>query len=389
MTRIALYSHDALGLGHLRRNLAIAAVLARPGTAVLVICGATEAGAFKQPEGVDLLTLPALAKSPRGGYEARSLPLALPQVLALRGQTIRAALGAFDPDALVVDKLPRGVGGELDLALRALPARTRTVLGLREVLDEPAVVRDEWQAMAHDRAIEAHYDAVWVYGDRRVYDPVAEYGLSAGVAAKVRYTGYLDRRCISAPEGGSDPPSRPYALCTVGGGEDGAELAEAFARAPRPDGLDGVVVTGPFMPAPARDRLHELAEQRRGLRVLEFLDEPGRLMAQASAVVAMGGYNTTCELLSRGTRALVVPRVAPRREQAIRAARLRDLGLLDVLAPEHLSPQAIGAWLARDGEPMRGSAHDRIDLGGLRRLPGLLDELLAQPSPRQELDLVA
>jgi predicted glycosyltransferase len=42
--RIALYSHDAQGLGHLRRNLAIAEAVSRtPGRAVLLLPVALQA----------------------------------------------------------------------------------------------------------------------------------------------------------------------------------------------------------------------------------------------------------------------------------------------------------------------------------------------------------
>src|SRR3712207_9415316 len=65
--------------------------------------------------------------------------------------------------------------------------------------------------------------------------------------------------------------------------------------------------------------------------VLEFVPEPALLLARADFVVAMGGYNTVCEALSFEKRALIVPRVTPRREQMVRAERLRDRGLIDVL----------------------------------------------------------
>ena len=38
-------------------------------------------------------------------------------------------------------------------------------------------------------------------------------------------------------------------------------------------------------------------------------------MARAIGVVAMGGYNTFCEILSFDKRAIIVPRTAPRMEQ--------------------------------------------------------------------------
>jgi len=109
--------------------------------------------------------------------------------------------------------------------------------------------------------------------------------------------------------------------------------------------------------------------------------EPTRLLRHADHVVAMGGYNTVCEILSFGKPALIVPRVKPRCEQLIRAERLRALGLVDVLHPADLSPAALSAWFARDPAPVP-LARGRIDLDGLSRIPRLLRELLGN-RPRQ------
>lgn len=384
--RVALYSHDTMGVGHVRRNLLIAQALDEPpvSATVLLIAGAKEANGFALPPGADCLTLPALHKTADGAYRSRALGLSLPELTALRARAITAALRAFDPDVLVVDKEPLGAVGELGPALRALAARgkARCVLGLRDVLDDPAAVRREWAAAGSAEAVRDFYHAVWVYGDPAVYDVVAECGLGPAVAAKATYTGYLDpcaRLRLAPPVEGPDVPSGRFALCAVGGGQDGARVAEAFAAAERPTGLGGVVVTGPYMPADARDRLHRRAAADPTLRVLEFVAEPCRLLRRTDRVVAMGGYNTVCEVLAFEKPALVVPRVSPRREQLIRAERLRDRGLLDVLHPDAVSPQAVARWLAADVAPP--PARSRVDLDGVRRLPGLLADLLADTCP--------
>jgi len=98
-------------------------------------------------------------------------------------------------------------------------------------------------------------------------------------------------------------------------------------------------------------------------------------------VVAMGGYNTVCEILASGTRALVVPRAEPRREQLIRARRLSELGALDVLEPQRLTAAALSRWLA-DGGAERPAPRPHIDMDGLSRIPALLDKLLATPDDR-------
>ena len=55
-------------------------------------------------------------------------------------------------------------------------------------------------------------------------------------------------------------------------------------------------------------------------------------MEKATAVVAMGGYNTFCEILSLDKRALIVPRTQPRLEQHIRAVEAERLGLVRMLS---------------------------------------------------------
>src|SRR5207245_10764269 len=98
-------------------------------------------------------------------------------------------------------------------------------------------------------------------------------------------------------------------------------------------------------------------------------------------VIAMGGYNTICEVLSFEKHALIVPRVKPKPEQWIRAQRMRELGLLEVLHPDKLNPRALTEWLARELGPPPAS-RSRVDFGGLSRIPDLLAELLgASPSP--------
>ncbi len=391
--RIALYSHDAMGLGHMRRNLLIADTLRRlPIRAnVLLIAGAGELNAFRLPAGVDCLTLPALRKHGNGTYAARNLRIATSELVALRAEMIRCAVESFRPDALLVDKLPRGVLGELGLALSYLRARTTTrmILGLRDVLDDPVAVRREWDRAGNEEAIRDFYDEIWVYGDPTIYDPVRECGLSADVASKVKYTGYLDPRRRLEARGAGEPlsslnlPPGRLVLCQVGGGQDGGRLAESFAQATLPRGTNGVILTGPFMPSETRRNLEDMAARARRLTVMEFVSEPLGLLKHCERVIAMGGYNTLCEIVRLGIPALIVPRVKPRSEQLIRARRFRDLGLLDLLPPVLTTPEALTDWMSREVvRPV--AAHDRIDFAGLTRIPPLLAGVLAREWPAIE-----
>ena len=88
-------------------------------------------------------------------------------------------------------------------------------------------------------------------------------------------------------------------------------------------------------------------------------------MARAAGVVAMGGYNTFCEILSFDKRALIVPRTAPRLEQFIRTKRAAELGLLAMLSEDQgRDPRVMAAALRRlPHQPPPSAVH----------IPGLLD----------------
>jgi predicted glycosyltransferase len=381
-----------MGLGHKRRNQLIAEAIARaiPDASILMITGVHKQSSGSLPSGIDILTLPALYKEGHGLYRSRYLNLPVEELITLRSRTIRTVLKSFQPDVFIVDNVPRGVHRELDRTLHWVRQQSNIycVLGLRDILDQPDVTRAEWQKARNEEVIRRYFDAVWVYGDRAVYDLAKEYQLAADVAAKVRYVGYLDqtRRLDHLGAFPGQPleslnlPSGKLVLCCVGGGQDGAALAEAFMKANLPPQTNGVLLTGPFMPSKIWLQLQKHLEQHPRKRILNFVDEPTQLLQAADAVISMGGYNTTCEILSFDKPALIVPRVTPRQEQWIRASRLAQMGHLDVIHPEHLNPAALSGWMHRSDQglnPHRSVSKQEfppIDFSGLERIASLVHE---------------
>ena len=382
--RIALYSHDTMGLGHARRNGLIARALASAplGAEVLLITGAREAGTFPLPPGVDCVTLPAYRKGRDGHYTARSLMRATESLTNLRTRLIDVALAQFAPDVLIVDNVPRGALNELDPVLERLrrEGETRCVLGLRDILDAPEVVRRQWTTLDNEAVIERCFDAVWVYGDLRVNDVATAYAFGGATRAKLRQVGYLDQRLRLADAPALPPLPSPSILCCVGGGQDGALLARSFLEAELPPGRTGLLLTGPFMPGETRRALEARALERPEFALLPFITEPIGYLARAERVIAMGGYNTVNEILSLGRPGLVVPRVRPREEQLVRARAFAALGLLDWLHPDDLDASALTEWLRR---PLGRTPDPRgcLDFAALERLPLLIEGLLGpQPS---------
>ncbi|MCA9138656.1 MAG: hypothetical protein KDB00_17915 [Planctomycetales bacterium] len=367
--RVVLYSHDTMGLGHLRRNLLIASVLAGPPmyANVLIISGAREACHFAVTAGIDCVTLPAVQKDADGFYSGKHLRWTCCQTTLLRSKIIASTINAFKPQLFIVDKVPRGFAGELDEALHSIreAGTTRCILGLREILDDPATAIRQWIESDAEQTIKDFYDEVWIYGDRNVYDSVRQYAFQPGTADRSIYTGYLDQRRRSSCniDERIKPPHHSMALCLIGGGQDGMQLASTFARTQMPTGWKGVLLTGPYLPEADRVWLRHALADRTDCDLVEGLVEADDYIAHADKVVSMAGYNTITSILSFEKPALVVPRVAPRREQWIRAKRLSEYGCLTTLEPDSLTPEAIRNWIARSDVPKpTGRA---IDLGGL------------------------
>ncbi len=384
--RFLLYSHDGMGLGHVRRNLAVAAAITEldRDSAVLLATGVDLGYGLRLPEGLDTLKLPALRKVTNGAYESRSLPVTAEQIIGLRAALLTTAVESFEPDVMLVDKHPLGVGGELRGALGALRRSAGVaVLGLRDILDEPTVVLQEWQAHDTARVIDEHYDRVLVYGRRSVFDPLREYDLPKSVGDRTTFCGYVTSSSASRPGRAGDPEGlaeesdRQLVLATAGGGEDGFALLNTFIATAAVVPWHGVVVAGPSATGDERSSLQARAEDA-GVDFHSYVPDLSRWFRSVHALVCMGGYNSLTEATSTGTPTVCVPRVHPRAEQRIRAQGFARLGLLRTIDPRELEPVVLAHEVATVmGTPraeLQARAHAVLGFGGARRAA---DELVA------------
>ncbi len=374
--RLLIYSHDSFGLGHLRRcrTIAQALVAERPDLQVLILTGSPIIGSFSFCNRVDFVRIPGVIKLKDGDYMPLSLDIGLRDVIAIRGKIIRHTAEAFAPDLFLVDKEPLGLRGEVRDTLAMLKCQgVPLILGLRDVLDEPGQLAEEWQRKNVAPALIDLYDHIWVYGLPTICNALEGIDLPPVGRGKVHYTGYLRRalgggaRCLGPPTpfGGE-----PYILVTTGGGGDGAELIDWVLSAYEVDPtipLPVLLVLGPFMHSLRQAEFMARVSRLPRAAAITFDANLEALMADAAGVVAMGGYNTFCEILSFDKPAVIVPRREPRLEQLIRAERAQALGLIRMLAPEPAcDPASMAAALhALPAQPRPSSV----------AIPGLLDGL--------------
>ena len=387
-SRFLFYSHDGLGLGHLRRNLSVATALAEldPDASILLATSAEEAQRFPIPPSVDILKLPGLRKVDNDHYAARRLNIPWADMQAMRASILLAAVDSFRPSVLLADRHALGVGRELEPALQELRASGgRAVLGLRDVLDEPAVARAELRHRGLFERIAEYYDRVLVYGQPEILDARSEYRFPEGIAEMTRFCGYVvaagvGRRCAEGRDGNrATTYHAPKVLATAGGGEDGLALLAAFVEAAGRFRWAADIVSGPQCRPEDAGRLNALAS-RAGVGFRRFVPDLSSEFASLDALVCMGGYNTLAEAAACGVSTICVPRVQPRTEQLIRARAFAERGLVTVLEPRRLDSSVLGAEvesvLAR---PLNGtSARCNLDLDGARRAAGILHALVSE-----------
>ena len=394
--RVLIYSHDSFGLGHLRRCRAIAHSLVGEFNklSVLILSGSPIIGSFDFRARVDFVRVPGVIKLRNGDYTSLKLHLDIEQTMALRASIIQHTADVFDPDIFIVDKEPMGLRGEVGDTLEMLKSRgTPLILGLRDVMDEPELLVPEWERKHVMPALKDLYDELWIYGLPQFYDPLTGVEIPEVIRRKIVYTGYLKHQVPEALSVKSaSVPNTPYILVTAGGGEDGDVLIdwvltayETEMKIPHP----ALIVLGPFMHTDHQESFLARIEKLESVSAMTFSSHIEHLMEKAVGVVAMGGYNTFCEILSFDKPSIIVPRTKPRLEQYIRASRAQELGLLSMLNYDNeADPKTMATalcQLTQQNPPSEIILPGLLD--GLQNINRLVSQYIAK-SHRQELSMI-
>lgn len=391
---ILVYSHDSYGLGNISRMLAICKYLLKhiPNLSILLVSGSPMLHDFRLPPGLDYIKLPCLNRGQSGQMAVKYLNADLESTLRLRSEIILAAARNYQPDLVLVDKKPTGIEGELQLTIEYLKGKlpkTRFVLLLRDILDTPAKTIAEWQRQDYYRQVESLYDRILVVGMPEIFDLIREYHFSQKLAKKVCYCGYIrkksglkNRRTIREELGIAK--DKKLVLVTPGGGEDGYYLIsnylQGLARQKdcfRKQEIHTLIFCGAEMPSQHQQQIYTQAKRLPGVTIKEFTNDMMSYVNTADLVVSMCGYNTITEVLQKGKKAIVVPRIKPGREQLIRAQSMAKAGLIETIHPEKIEPnlliETVFNSLTSDKSPAKSV---RLDFFGLPRVANYLSMLM-------------
>lgn len=383
---VVMYSHDTIGLGHMRRNSAIARELVQriPGLSVLMLVGCPAGMVFETHPGVDYVKLPSLSKLGRGVFQTGSLRLDAETTRDMRARIIEGVLSTIRPDVFLVDHEPAGAMDELTSALPLLRAMgTRTVLGLRDILDAPERTRSSWESAGIDRLITDSYDHILVYGDPRFFASREAYGLDTLKPDAVTECGVVT---TVRPKQRHRPLVAPGRIVVSGGGgRDAYPLIEAVIKAvdllPARRRPLVTAITGPLMDAELRTEAHRLGERAK-VTVLEHVSDLPSLMAKADLFITMAGYNSINEALAIGCPIIAVPRLGPSAEQRLRAEALEQRGLARYLRREDLNAETLALLMS---QPAPRTPDEPLNINGVRNATDILAEMIATQPETERL----
>ena len=407
-----------LGSGHLVRAANLARALAQGGFSVTLASGGMPLRAM-EGEPFAFVQLPVIKAE---GTDFRTLLDEGGQPIELERKAARIArleelAARLRPDVVIVEHFPFGrrqLAGEFLALIAAVKAVRPEALVLSSVRDVLVTPRPDRIVEAEER-IAGIFDAVLVHGDADFLPLDRSWPVGEGLAAKLRYTGYLDAERTTEPL--SPHPEEPQSgVSKDAPGVSGASasiLRDAIPNGMAPqdegsDGMDEVIVSGGgsaaalplFACAVAAARLDRSGRRWRLLAGRGMAEDdiarlafeaPGRvvierarpdfpaLLAGCAVSVSQAGYNTVLDLVAAGRPAVVVPFDADNEtEQTVRAEAMERAGLARCF---RLSGDFVGDAVALAdavGEAI-GSLPPAlpIDRNGAARSAAIVSELLA------------
>ena len=400
--RLIFYCQPVLGMGHLMRSLAILRGL--PDFEIWFVNGGLPLNDDLRrmvPPHVQMIDLPPLQADPdfkeirpAGIFSTKTAdPVTWPSIESIwrrRREILHQLLARVTPDILLIELYPFGrlkFDAELRPLIesaRELKRATRIVCSLRDIL-----VTKHDQKGFEDFAISTAnrlFDLILIHSDER-FQPFAEtFPPLDRLTCRIAYTGYivptLEHREPSLL------PGVPGIVASIGGGRVGVELLWLTIRASRllvaglPHQLR--IFTGPYLPESDFAALTTACSGDQQISVQRFTSDLAGEMNQASLSISLAGYNTCMDIIVAGVPALVHPFTGNENtEQTIRARKLAELGIVqiippDCLAPERLAPERLAWLISRSLAHHEYVSRPTLDSGGVEKTAQLMREVIEQ-----------
>jgi predicted glycosyltransferase len=384
MKRLLFYCQHILGMGHLVRSMEIVKGLV-PEFQVCFINGGEIVEGFDIPSQVEVINLPAI----KTDSEFQELQVVDPNYTLSEVQEMRQAIllevcDRFRPDVLVIELFPFG---RRRFSFELVPMlETAKAMGTKIVCSLRDIVVTKSDRTKHEEKVcklmNQYFDLLLVHGDPHLQSLEETFSRVQDLTCEVYFTGYVVQPVPTvAVELPDLNPRKPLILVSVGGGRFGHELLNCVVQSAPilkhhlPHQIQ--VFTGPFMPELQLLELQAMARDSPNICVDRYTPQLLSYMQRADLSISMSGYNTTMNVLTTGVRALLLPFTGnDDQEQRIRAQKLADLGVVEIIDPKELDPNCfvkkVVTYLQK--QPTR----IQFDCAGVKKTAVLLNQFLDQ-----------
>ena len=363
--RVFFYVQHLLGIGHIARASRISSALARNGCKVTLVTGGLPVSGFPGDD-VTAVALPPVAAA-SSGFSGLAHADGTPvdqRFLDDRRDLLLSAFRAATPDVVIIEAFPFGrrqMRFELLPLLDAIEAakpRPKLYTSVRDILQQQKKAGRDEETVA---TLDAHFDGVLVHGDPAFVRLEETFPLAGRIIDKISYTGLVAPPMPPAPSEIFD------IVVSAGGGAVGRDLIRASLDAAKQVAGDKrwCLIAGPNLPE--ADFLALQREATANLQLVRFRKDFPSLLRGADLSISQAGYNTVCDLLVTGCRAILVPFTAGgETEQSVRAERLQSLGLASALPEAGLTADMLAGSISEILKKPKPALH-RIDVGGAER----------------------
>ena len=381
---VLLYVQHLLGIGHLRRSLRIVEALVREGIRVTLISGGEPFSSLACTSAESVVQLPPI-RALDAGFKVLVDEIGRPIDDELRTARRSALLAAFadeQPDAVLIEAFPfgrRAFRFELDGLIEAARAQRPPPLILCSLRDIVVLPNDPRRPKEIVDRVRNDFDFVLVHGDPAFIPLEDSFPLASEVSDRLIYTGYVAEAHEAGDAAASDETAgADEVVVSVGGGAVGGALLSTAIETRRQGCLANLrwrLLAGPNLPEPEFAAIAGLPE---GVVLERYRPDFPQMLGRCRVSVSQAGYNTVLDILAARAAAVVVPFASGREtEQSLRAERLAERGILELLPENQLSPERLAS--AIDRAVFARPATIAIDTGGARRSASLIAAMIRSP----------
>ncbi|PSB50031.1 glycosyltransferase family protein [Chamaesiphon polymorphus] len=397
MKKILFYCQNLLGMGHLVRTTELMRELVKTFEVCLIEGGQKVAGFEMLPE-VEVIQLPTIQvevfDSLQVGKQLQVIgsTMSLEEVKEFRQQKLIEVFDRFQPDVLITEGYPFSKNKALAFEMvpllehvRKSDRATQVICSLRDII----MVKEFADRAAEEKRrcefVNQYYDAILLHSDPTIHRLEDNISNAGSLTCPVHYTGYVVQ---SEPERVefdltdlallNDPT--PKIVVSVGGGKLGHDLLESIIHAApliqQETNHRIVIFAGPLMDESKYQELVKLAQGKTNINLRRFTPSLIAYLDRADLSISLGGYNTTMNVLKTSVKSIIYPSDKDR-EQAIRAEKLEQLGLLKILDKSELEPELLAKTIVDYlTEESTLDLENPLQLNGAKQASAILQNLL-------------